>query len=230
MDQTKVDCIIPIFNEGRRVLSVVNQLRRVDRIDQIICVDDGSTDSTSNILTTLDQYPDIVIVQHQLNQGKCAAVKTGLQQTKQSLILLVDADLQKLNAMEIDQALSLFLKRDQLDMLLFKRKDEVMISRIFRFNSVFTGERVLKRQDLNRVMDSMPDKYQLETAINYYMRKNHKSVACYNYSALNTHKPSKDTLFSALRRELEMYSDMLRFAGPAELLIQLAFFAREHLN
>ncbi len=230
MNQIKVDCIIPIFNEGRRVLSVVNQLRRVDRIDQIICVNDGSTDSTNQVLAKLERYSDVVILDHQLNQGKCAAVKTGLRQTTQSLIFLVDADLQKLNAMEINQALSLFFKRNQLDMLLFKRKDEVLISRIFRFNSVFTGERVLKRQDLEQVMHSMPDKYQLETAINYYMRKNHKNVACYNYSALNTHKPSKDSFFSALRRELEMYSDMLRFAGPAELLIQLAFFAREHLN
>ncbi len=230
MGQKKIDCIIPVFNEGQRVLDVVRPLQQVSRIDQIICVDDGSTDSTSQVLAELSQYSEITVLRHRTNQGKSQAVFTGLQKTTQPVILLVDADLQGLNPKEINQALSLFLERRNLDMLLFKRRNELMVSRLLRFNSVFTGERFLRRQDLLQVMSSVPDKYQLETAINYFMRKNHKNVACYKYSALNTHKPAKDRFFLGLRRELQMYFNMLNFAGLSEILIQLAFFAREHLN
>jgi glycosyltransferase involved in cell wall biosynthesis len=59
-----------------------------------VIVDDGSTDSTQEFLRALEGEPDVVVVLHERNQGKGAAVRTGLQRASGDVMLIQDADLE----------------------------------------------------------------------------------------------------------------------------------------
>jgi glycosyltransferase involved in cell wall biosynthesis len=61
---------------------------------EIVIVDDGSTDGTWEFLRTLEGQPDVVVVLHEWNRGKGAAVRTGLQRASGDVMLIQDADLE----------------------------------------------------------------------------------------------------------------------------------------
>jgi len=89
--------VIPALNEEdgianiiERVLAVREALREVDVSDlELIVVDDGSRDRTAEIVAS---YRDAVLVQHPVNRGYGAAIKTGFRRAKGNLLAFLDAD------------------------------------------------------------------------------------------------------------------------------------------
>ena len=66
--------IIPVFNEEKKIKDVINSIRGY--CDQIIVINDGSTDQTKEILESLEE---ITLVNHETNQGIGRATKTGIK-------------------------------------------------------------------------------------------------------------------------------------------------------
>ena len=90
-DKIEISVIIPIYNEESTCNEIINKVKSVNLVKEIIVVDDGSTDSTFEILNTID---DINIIKHSSNIGKGAAVKTGLDHVKYDYVITQDADLE----------------------------------------------------------------------------------------------------------------------------------------
>ncbi|MBU2632444.1 glycosyltransferase family 2 protein, partial [Patescibacteria group bacterium] len=89
----KLSIIIPVFNEEKTILRIVDKLReaKIPVNYEIIIVDDGSTDTTRD---KLKKIKGANIILHNKNQGKGAAVKTGILNAKGDYILIQDADLE----------------------------------------------------------------------------------------------------------------------------------------
>lgn len=88
-----ISVIIPVFNEVTWVADIVRQVRDAPFPMEIIIVDDGSTDGTGHVLDTLAES-DTVILRHDRNQGKGAALRTALAHINGNIVLVQDADLE----------------------------------------------------------------------------------------------------------------------------------------
>lgn len=89
--------IIPIFNEKNTISEILKRIENASLGDssfkkEIIMVDDGSTDGTRDILKSLEgKYK---VIYHSINQGKGAAIKTGLNHITGDYVIIQDADLE----------------------------------------------------------------------------------------------------------------------------------------
>ena len=92
----KLSVIIPVYNERNTIENIVERVIRAPCEKQIIVVDDGSTDMTRDILVKLqEKYPTIIrCLFHPHNMGKGAAIKTGLAEASEEIIVIQDADLE----------------------------------------------------------------------------------------------------------------------------------------
>jgi len=84
--------IVPVYNEVDHVDELIQAVRNSPVEKEIIIVDDGSTDGTREKLRGM--APGIVLVFHQTNCGKGAAIRTGLRYARGEYVLIQDADLE----------------------------------------------------------------------------------------------------------------------------------------
>jgi glycosyltransferase involved in cell wall biosynthesis len=89
-----ISVIIPVFNEEATLQQILEQVRAVDISKEIICVDDGSTDRSREILEDQSRYLDTRVFFHRANRGKGGAVRTGLLNATGDIVLIQDADLE----------------------------------------------------------------------------------------------------------------------------------------
>lgn len=225
MNNPRVTCIIPFYNERKYISAVLDAVCRIKGITQIICVDDGSNDNTSRIIDA--RYPAIKLIRLQANHGKSYAVKKGLQFAHGEHILLIDADLRNINTREIDKAITAISRCSFIDMIILRRLNATWLLRMFRIDTLLSGERILRKQDLLEIFRHPVSGYQLEVAINVYMYKNNKTAFWSPSSAQNTFKFKKFSSLKALVRETKMYWSLVRHAGIFTLYILISRFCKE---
>ncbi len=92
---TKLSIVMPVFNESATILTAMARVLEVDFpcATEIVIVDDGSVDATWDRLETLTDSR-IRLVQHARNQGKGAAVRTGVAHASGTHLIILDADLE----------------------------------------------------------------------------------------------------------------------------------------
>jgi glycosyltransferase involved in cell wall biosynthesis len=90
----KLSVIIPIFNELNTVNQILECVLATGLPDEIILIDDGSTDGTRELLTTLKDRKGVRVVFHSRNLGKGAAVRAGISAAIGDVIIIQDADLE----------------------------------------------------------------------------------------------------------------------------------------
>lgn len=225
----KISCIIPFWNEGSNLIPVLDEISKSRYISEIICVDDGSRDC--NFFVIQEYYSHISLVRNEVNLGKSEAVREGLRHASYDNIMLLDADLRNLDHREIDRAAMAFMGSDDIDMLILRRINAVFFVKLYRADILFTGERILRKSDLETILDSSDVcGWQLESAINTWMYNNNKKVCWVPHSAINKHKYLKHGVINGLRLDLRTYSDMVSAAGFNNFMKQILFFAKEELK
>lgn len=86
--------LIPIYNEVNTIREIMKRVHATQLADEIILVDDGSVDGTRAILQALDGKDGVRVILHEHNQGKGAAVRTGIKAATGDILLIQDADLE----------------------------------------------------------------------------------------------------------------------------------------
>ncbi|MGI8588792.1 MAG: glycosyltransferase family 2 protein [Chloroflexia bacterium] len=87
-DGRGLSVIIPAYNEGEAIGSVLEKIRRLKPAAEVIVVDDGSSDNTAEAALAHGAR----VVRHPYNKGNGAAVKSGLRAAGGEVVLLLDAD------------------------------------------------------------------------------------------------------------------------------------------
>lgn len=101
MTQTTPDIsiVVPLFNEEESLPELVDWIEKVcsehGYVHEIIMVDDGSTDTSWQVVEKLaEQYPAVKGIKFQRNYGKSAALNEGFKAAKGNVVITMDADLQ----------------------------------------------------------------------------------------------------------------------------------------
>lgn len=95
MEYRTLTVLMPVFNEQATLAEIIRRVRQVDvgLTLELIIVDDGSSDGTNKILRTLEDST-VRVIAHQKNQGKGAALRTGLAHANGDIVVIQDADLE----------------------------------------------------------------------------------------------------------------------------------------
>jgi glycosyltransferase involved in cell wall biosynthesis len=90
----RVSVVIPCYNEVGSIEPVLERVLSVGVVDEVIIVDDGSTDGTRDVLKGIEARAQegVRIIYHPHNQGKGAAVITGFRAATGDILLIQDAD------------------------------------------------------------------------------------------------------------------------------------------
>lgn len=90
----KLSVIMPIYNEIHTLEEIIKRVRKTELADEIVLVDDGSEDGTRELVKKYQGKQGFVVILHEKNQGKGAAVKSGFAAASGDVFLIQDADLE----------------------------------------------------------------------------------------------------------------------------------------
>lgn len=157
-----ISCIIPAYNEQDRITAVLNVVKQSPLIDEIVVVNDGSTDGTKDIVKKVG---GIKAVDLPKNIGKGGAMKAGIDSANGELILFLDADLKGLTTKHVEDLIRPVLE-GIVDMTLSYRDNS---GEPFFKIDIFSGERCLKKEALRNVKGLDDAGYAAEALINKYV-------------------------------------------------------------
>ena len=101
-----VSIVIPAYNEEATVAQVVSAAKKVSYVDEVIVVDDGSTDRTVEEA----EGAGATVISHIMNEGKGSAIKTGFKYSHGDIVAFIDADVSNFTPTKIDKIIKPILE------------------------------------------------------------------------------------------------------------------------
>ncbi|MGH9857626.1 MAG: glycosyltransferase family 2 protein, partial [Acidobacteriota bacterium] len=167
MNRNTVSAVVSVYNEAGRVEGVLEALLASRRFEEIIVVDDGSTDNTQQ---SVEQYP-VQYIRHPENLGKGRAMDAGVQAAHGDIIFFTDADVTGFTPEVIDRILKPVLTGVS-DMHIGMTYRRIYAFRfLFYIIPLLSGVRALKRTVWEQVPASYKEHFKIETALNFYARR-----------------------------------------------------------
>ena len=221
-----ITCLIPFFNERGRILKVLDEVSKIKSIDQLLLIDDGSTDGAAGQVKKY--FPHLTIIQNGRNLGKSEAIAVGLEKAHGDYILLLDGDLKKLNHKEIENGIASVKTDNTIDMIIFNRINSSLFIRALRGAILTSGQRIIKKEELLQTLSLYkPTGYQLEFALNQSMMNKKKKVYWMPISAVNTPQTEKRGFREGLQRIISIHQEMFGYLGFYHALKNLLFFCKD---
>lgn len=240
-----VSVIIPAYNEEQSIGSVLDKIKEVlDKLkggSEIIVVNDGSTDKTSDIALR----KGVRVVNHDFNHGYGASIKTGVRQSKYDIILITDADgtypaedipnivkhmenFDMVVGARVGEKVKIPSLRKPAKWILVKLANYLSESNIIDLNS---GLRAVKKDIFDKFNKLFPDGFSLTTTITLIMLTNGykvKYVPINYFSRVGKSKirPIRDTwnFFQLIIRTALLFNPLKIFLPISLLLFISSFF------
>ncbi len=204
----QISAIIPAYNEAERIEAVLRPLTQTKTVQQIIVVDDGSTDNTACIA----RAAGVEVKQLPLNCGKAAALNYGVQAACHNVLLFLDADLVGLRPNQINELTNTYFdqKADMVVGVFKNGRLNTDLSQIFA--PYLSGQRILSRSLWNRMQLNMEHvDFGVEIALKKLSLKDGWKVVKVELDGV-THvmKEEKRGLSQGLKDRFKMYGDIVR--------------------
>lgn len=163
----KVSAIICVYNEEKTLKNVITSVSEDSTVNEIIVVNDGSTDDTEAIIKELKQDIPLTDIHFKENKGKGYAMAVGVENTTNEIIVFIDADQTKINPGYIDQMVRPLVKKE-CDMVLGYSTVNIL-SRDVNPLKILTGERALFKEDIIPIIDKIKEsRFGVETLLYFY--------------------------------------------------------------
>lgn len=162
----RVAAIVPAYNEEGRIAAVLQTLTSSPAIDEVIVVDDGSSDRTSDVAR---KVPGVRVVTLPQNRGKGGAMREGATRTDADVLLFFDADLVGLTPRHVEDLLEPVCSgRATMAMGIFKG-GRLWTDMAQFFAPAITGQRAIRRETFLEIPNLESVGYGIELAINDYV-------------------------------------------------------------
>jgi glycosyltransferase involved in cell wall biosynthesis len=162
-----VSAIIPAYNEGQTIGGVIAPLLGHPLIDDVIVVDDGSTDDT----VARARAGGAMVVSLPRNGGKASAMVQGVRAAKHDIILFSDADVIGLSPAMITQLVTPVTSGEYGMYVGVRGRKTYWANRLLHFTPILGGERVLTRELWNQVPRTYKKNFQIEIALNFFAKQ-----------------------------------------------------------
>lgn len=92
-ERPRLSLIMPAYNEATTIRHALDRCLAQAFVGEVIVVDDGSTDGTAHLVEMVDD-PRVRLLEHSVNRGKGAAIRTGIDAARYDFVGIQDADLE----------------------------------------------------------------------------------------------------------------------------------------
>lgn len=162
----KIVAVVAAYNEAPRIKQVLGVLLSFPGFDEVIVVDDGSTDGTGDVA----EAAGAKVIRLLKNGGKGQAMELGVNSSGADVIFFCDADVRRLTHNMIAETLSPVVA-GELDMKIAMRGRKIYnLTVILRISPLLGGERAVSRRLWNSVPAEYKEGFKIETALNFYAR------------------------------------------------------------
>jgi glycosyltransferase involved in cell wall biosynthesis len=235
-----ISVVIPVYNEEEAIGAVLDELIAVlkDKTYEIIVVDDGSSDNTAKVV----QEKRVKLIPHPHNMGYGAAIKTGIKNAANDLILIIDGD----GSYPVNVIPELLKETDQYDMVVGSRTGKEVKIPLYRkpakwFLSMLanylarvvipdlnSGMRIFKKGDVKKFFKILPSGFSFTTTLTLAYVSNDYTV---KYLPIDYHerkgkskiKPFRDGLnFIMLIVRTITYFNPLKIFLPLSIVLFIA--------
>jgi len=205
----QISAIVPAYNEVERIGAVLQPLKEAKRVDEIIVVDDGSTDGTARVAR---RYR-VEVLSLPENMGKAAALDHGVRLARNDVFLFLDADLVGLRSEHIDRLIEIYEEK-RVDMVIGLFKNGRLNTDIAQSIAPYlSGQRVLSREIWNRIRKVEKMAFGVEMALTKLaFKEGWTEERVFLEGVTHVMKEEKWGFSKGIKDRLKMYGDIIRSA------------------
>jgi len=204
-----ISVVIPAYNEACRLGAVLRSLVDCPSVDEILVIDDGSTDGTADVARTFK----VQVISLPENRGKAAALDEGVKRARNEALLFLDADLVGLTIVHVERLVRAYSDRET-DMVVGVFKNGRMNTDIAqKINPFASGQRVLSKELWERAKENVNKMdYGIEIALSKLAAKEGWRTEKVDLEGV-THilKEEKRGFVKGVKERLKMYGDMVKW-------------------
>ena len=217
--RVKVSCIIAAYNEEERIPNVLHAVVGHPLIDEVIVVDDCSTDAT---WAAAQKFSSVHVISNPVNWGKSHSVSAGVLQSEGDYVLFLDADLVGLTAANVTELLQPVLG-GEADCSISLRRDALAAWQVIGLDCL-SGERAMRRSlisDHVGPIARLPG-FGIETYLNNLMIRERARIRVVRWPTVgHTRKVYKRGLWQGLIDEIRMLMNIMQTASPIRTGLQV---------
>lgn len=174
----KLVCVVPVYNEADLIVDTIENLKKIELIDEIVVVNDGSKDNTLEVANSLN----VTVIDLGQNYGKGYAMKKAIDTLEYDYIAFVDGDLSD-TSIQVESLISPVINGEaDVSIAKFPRRKDVTHTKggfggvkalakkgVYFFtkkeiDTSLSGQRVYKKEVIDKI-DYIPDRYGIEVAM-----------------------------------------------------------------
>lgn len=230
----KISIIVPVYNEEKSMKELLDMLIKFFPDDEILVIDDGSTDDTAKIAFSMGA----IVISHPYNLGNGAAIKSGIRKASGDVLVFMDGDGQH-NPEDIAKMVSYFPKYDMVvgarekegQANIFRWIGNIFYNRLASYVAKFTvkdltsGFRAVKRDIARNLIYMLPNSYSYPTTLTLAVLRSGLSVK-YVPIKISRRKQGKSNIriFQDGVRFLMIIIKICTLFSPMRVFLPMSFF------
>jgi glycosyltransferase involved in cell wall biosynthesis len=214
---SKVSAIVPAHDEEPTLAGVLAPLLAHPLLDEVIVVDDGSSDGTAALARSMGAN----VVSLPQNRGKAAAMASGVAAARNDVIFFCDADVIGLSQEAVTQVVSPVTSGRFTMFVGIRGRRTYWANRLLRVTPILGGERALRRVLWEEVPPGYKKNFQIEIALNFFAKANgHRMGFTIVHGPRQVIKERKRGVLRGLAQRLSMIADILLVSWRIYVVLQ----------